>query len=53
MSLSSGIYREIRTKFHKKYQKNANSMKKLQENEKIRKFIIQSRKNDDDFWLTF
>ena len=37
-------------KFIKNYQKNT---KFDEENEKHRKFIIQSRKNVDDFWLKF
>ena len=50
-SLFSGICREIRTKIHPKFtEKMQNSTKKMK---KIGNSIIQSRKNDDDFWLKF
>ena len=50
-SFFSGICREIRTKFHKKFaEKNAKFDTK---NAKIGNSFIHSRKNVDDVWLKF
>ena len=51
-SLFSGIWREIRTKFHKKIAET-NCKIRRRNWKKHQKFNIQSRKNVDDFWLKF
>ena len=49
-SLFSGIFREIRTKFHQKFAENA---KFEAEHEKIGNSLLIRKKNVDDFWLEF